>query len=122
MSCAKLSEKATSSSAEPEADVYSVIYDGNSNTGGDVPVDSQDYSESASVTVLGNTGLLVKTNYHFTGWNTAADGGGTSYTPGSNFVVGSSDVILYAQWASNTTTYIKIRSKGFYDFLRSNRF
>ena len=44
-------------------------------------VNSLDYG--ATVTVLGNTGSLVKTGYTFTGWNTAANGSGTSYTAGT---------------------------------------
>ena len=64
-------------------------------------------SAGATVTVLGNTGTLVKTGYTFAGWNTAANGSGTSYIAGNTFTMGSSNVTLYAQWtesASNTET------------------
>ncbi|HBX24438.1 MAG TPA: hypothetical protein DEF34_12535, partial [Desulfotomaculum sp.] len=50
---------------------YTVNYDGNSNTGGSPPTDSNAYYQGDTVTVLGNTGNLEKTGYTFTGWNTA---------------------------------------------------
>ena len=72
------------------SDTNTVTYDGNGNTGGTVPVDaSSPYLQGATVTVLGNTGTLVKTGYTFAGWNTAANGSGTSYTAGSHLCHGS---------------------------------
>ena len=82
---------------------YTVTYDGNVNTGGSVPVDSTEYSTGAIVTVLGNTGNLVKTGHTFAGWNTASDGSGTTYTTGMIFTIGTSDVTLYAKWVIGTT-------------------
>ena len=80
---------------------YSVIYDGNGSTGGSVPEDGNSYINGATVTVLGDTGGLVKTGgYTFLNWNTAADGSGTTYSAGNNFAMGSSNVTLYAQWAA----------------------
>ena len=84
---------------------YTVTYNGNGNTGGTVPVDgSSPYLQGATVTVLGNTGTLVKIGYTFAGWNTAANGSGTSYSPGNTFAMGSSNVTLYAQWTANAYT------------------
>ena len=77
---------------------YTVTYDGNGSTGGSVPVDSNSpYNSGATVTVLGNTGNLVRTNYTFNGWNTAAGGTGTDYTAGDTFSIGG-NTTLYAQW------------------------
>jgi uncharacterized repeat protein (TIGR02543 family) len=77
---------------------FTVTYDGNGNTGGTVPVDpSSPYQSGATVTVL-NKGALVKTGYTFTGWNTQADGSGLDQAAGSTFIMGTSDVTLYAQW------------------------
>ena len=86
---------------------YSVTYNGNGNTGGAVPTDATSYHITDTATVLGNTGTLVRTGYTFAGWNTAAGGGGTSYTGGDTFAIVSSDVMLYAQWTNNdyTVTY-----------------
>ena len=79
---------------------YSVTYDGNGDTGGAVPVDSMSpYYADVEATVLGNTGALVDTGYLFSGWNTQADGQGTSYSAGSTFDV-LADTVLYAQWTS----------------------
>jgi uncharacterized repeat protein (TIGR02543 family) len=83
---------------------YTVTYNGNGNTGGNVPTDSANYQNGATVTVLGNTGSLVRTNYAFSGWNTAANGSGTSYNPAQTFSMGSANVILYAKWAADSST------------------
>ncbi len=77
---------------------YSVVYNGNGSTGGNEPVDTNFYANGATVTVLGNTGNLIKTGRNFTGWNTAANGSGTARAAGSTFAIGSANVTLYAQW------------------------
>ena len=79
-------------------DTYTVTYNGNGNTGGTVPVDTNAYLQGATVTVLGNTGNLVKTDFTFNGWNTAADGSGTSYAVGATFAMPAGNVVLYARW------------------------
>jgi len=77
---------------------FTVTYDGNGSTAGTVPVDpSSPYQSGATVTVL-NKGALVKTGYTFTGWNTEANGSGLDQAAGSTFIMGTSDVTLYAQW------------------------
>lgn len=78
---------------------YSVTYNGNGNTSGFVPTDSLTYQQSATVTIKDNTGSLAKTGYTFAGWNTAADGSGTSYTTGATFAMVSTNITLYAKWA-----------------------
>ena len=77
---------------------YSVAYNGNTSTGGSVPTDGNTYANGASVSVLGNSGTLVKTGYTFNGWNTAADGSGTAQSAASTFTMGGAAVTLYAQW------------------------
>jgi uncharacterized repeat protein (TIGR02543 family) len=83
---------------------YTVTYSGNGSTGGTAPVDGSSYTNGQTVTVLGNTGSLVKTGYTFAGWNTAANGSGTSYAPAATFAMGSANVTLYAQWTASTYT------------------
>ena len=81
---------------------YTVTYDGNTSTGGTVPVDSAPYATGATVTVLGNTGSLVKSGgYHFVGWNTQPGGTGAGYSAGSTFAMGAANVTLYAQWTQH---------------------
>ena len=80
---------------------YTVTYDGNGNTSGSVPVGGNAYEEGQTVTVLGNTGNLVKAGYAFAGWNTVAGGSGTDYTDGTTFTMGTADIILYAKWGGS---------------------
>ena len=64
------------------------------------------YYVDALFTVLHNN-FLPPADTHFTGWNTAADGKGTSYAAGVSYPI-SNNVTLYAQWGSNnqyTVTY-----------------
>jgi len=82
--------------AGPET--YKVTYDANGATAGLVPADGTAYEEGETVTVLDNTGGLSRTGYSFVGWNTRSDGDGTSYAPGSTFVMGTADMPLYAEW------------------------
>ena len=78
---------------------YKVTYDGNGNTGGTAPADANWYAGGATVTVLGNTGALVKTGYTWTCWNTAADGSGTDYDSADTFAL-SAAATLYAKWTA----------------------
>lgn len=80
---------------------YTVTYNGNGNTGGDVPIDSNEYVSEAIATAANNTGLLSKTGYTFSGWNTNAEGTAVSYDEGDTFSIGSLDIILYAEWSPN---------------------
>lgn len=87
--------------------VYKVTYNGNGGTGGSVPTDSNNYAQDSTVTVLGNTGSLIKINVsgascRFNGWNTLADGSGTDYNAGSTFAIGLENVTLYAKWTPYT--------------------
>lgn len=86
---------------------YTVTYDANGATSGDAPSDATDYNDQTDfiVTVAG-VGELVKTGYSFTGWNTRADGSGTSYAAGATFVI-SGNVTLYAQWEAIVYTITK---------------
>ena len=77
-----------------------INFDGNGSTGG---------STASQQIAAGNTAPLnangfTRTGYAFTGWNTAADGSGTSYADGAGYTVtpatGDISVTLYAQWRS----------------------
>ena len=76
---------------------YTVTYNANGADSGTVPTDSTQYSDSGTVAVLGNTGNLTKAHASFNGWNTAADGSGSSYSAGDTFSIGE-NTTLYAQW------------------------
>lgn len=80
---------------------YTVTYDGNGHTSGTVPVDSSAYLQNTPVNVAENSGSLSKAGHTFTGWNTAANGLGTTYLPNAEFQMGVENVKLYAQWLIN---------------------
>lgn len=88
--------------ASTPSNTWTVTYNGNGATSGDVPTDATEYSATNStVTVLGNTGSLAKTGYTFAGWNTSADGTGTGYVAGDTFTI-TANTTLFAQWTVNT--------------------
>jgi uncharacterized repeat protein (TIGR02543 family) len=74
-----------------------VMYNANGATSGVVPSGSA-YSIGQTVTVSGNTGNLANSGYTFAGWNTAANGSGTTYSAGNTFSMPASEVTLYAVW------------------------
>jgi uncharacterized protein (TIGR02145 family)/uncharacterized repeat protein (TIGR02543 family) len=91
--------------------VYTITYLPNGNTSGTVPVDTNNYPNGATVTVLDNTGSLTRAGYTFAGWNTNSTGTGTDRAPGSTFAIGSANVTLYAKWAINKYI-VKFNSNG----------
>ena len=93
------------------APTSTVTYNGNGNTGGTVPTDSKNYLQGATVTVLGNTGSLTKTGYTFVGW--AANGSGTIYSSGQTLTMGSTNMILYAQWTALPTHTVTYNGNGY---------
>ena len=78
---------------------FSIIYDGNGNTGGSAPADPSSPYVRGSICELIDKGTLVKTSYAFTGWGTEPNGSGTNYAVGSMIPM-TSELILYAQWAA----------------------
>lgn len=88
------------------ATTYSVTYNGNSNSGGTAPTDPlSPYLNTSTVTVLGNTGNLTRTNHTFIGWSTNSNATVAQYTAGSTFTI-NSNTVLYAVWSPPlTVTY-----------------
>lgn len=82
---------------------YSVTYNANGATSGDVPEDDNEYESGDEVTVLGNTGNLAKTGNVWSGWNTNASGTGTTYQANNTFEI-TENTTLYAKWTPNTHT------------------
>jgi uncharacterized repeat protein (TIGR02543 family) len=79
-------------------DMYTITFDANGATGtGPSPVTDKIYG--ATITVP-SYGTLEKTGHTFNGWNTAEDGSGMSYAPGSDLTV-TGNTTLYAQWKAN---------------------
>lgn len=91
---------------------YTVTYNSNGALSGTVPTDTNSpYSSGSTVTVLGNTGTLVKTGYNFGGWNTLANGTGTAYAAGATFTI-TANTTLYAQWTALPTYTITYQGNG----------
>ena len=88
--------------AEPA--LVTIAFNGNGATSGSM--DSLHIPAGSSQTLPSNT--FARTNYDFIGWNTAADGSGTSYADGADYTVtpatGDATVTLYAQWEQIPTT------------------
>ncbi len=76
---------------------FNVYYNANGGSG-TMNDENNPYKYNSSVTVLANT--FTRSNYRFIGWNTAANGSGTSYAVGATFTMPAHDVTLYAQWQS----------------------
>lgn len=76
---------------------YYVTYNGNGADGG-FTTDEASHASGSNVTVKTNGNGFTKTGYRFTGWNTAADGTGTSYAAGGTITGISGNMTLYAQW------------------------
>ena len=97
-----------------------VTYQGNQNTGGSAPTDAISYNQGNEVTILGNSGSLVKSEYTFDGWNTKADGTGTSYEEGETFTIGSQSVTLYAEWTPLPSIKAVAAGSGFSYILKND--
>lgn len=56
------------------------------------------YNSGDLVTVASNTGNLARAGFTFLGWNSAPDGSGTTYTPGTGTFTIATSLTLYADW------------------------
>ena len=86
-------------------------YNANATYGGSGTAPSSSgtyYTPFSSANIVGNTGSFTNTTSPvFAGWNTLANGSGTSYPVGSNITMPSSgNVDLYAQWIPAGGPYI----------------
>ena len=83
------------------ANTYTVTFEANGGTGS---MDAQTFTYDVEQNLTANT--FTRTGYTFAGWNTQADGNGTSYADGVDGSQMPADnggtVILYAQWTINT--------------------
>ena len=82
--------------AEPA--LVTIVFDGNGATSGSM--DSLRIPAGSSQTLPSNT--FTRTNYNFIGWNTAANGSGTSYADAASLTTTAAQagqtITLYAQW------------------------
>jgi len=90
---------------------YKISYNGNGSTGGTAPSDNNGYASGSKATVLGS-GSLVRTGYAFGGWNTKADGTGTTFAQGSQYTLTAENVTLYAKWNLIPTYKVTYNGNG----------
>ena len=85
--------------------IYTVTFEPNGGIGTMAP---QVFTEGVAQNLTLNA--FTREGFTFTGWNTAADGSGTSFADGAS-VTASSNAVLYAQWKAvpvvNPLTIIK---------------
>ena len=83
---------------------YTINFDGNGSTSGSTASMSMTYDVTKNLT---NNGFS-KSGYHFSGWNTKADGSGTSYYNQQSVknltTTHGATITLYAQWDTNSYT------------------
>lgn len=78
----------------PDNSLYYIRFEANGGTGS---MNAQFFPNNVAQTVSSNT--FVRNGYMFVGWNTAADGTGTSYAPDAVLTL-TQNIILYAQWTT----------------------
>ena len=73
---------------------YTLSFNGNGSTGGSTTAQSMLYNTPTPLNLNGFT----RTGYTFAGWNTLANGTGTSYANQASYTIGAGNNTLYAQW------------------------
>ena len=81
-----------------EASSFTVSYNATGGTG-----EPADQSKTTGVDLTLSSTVPTWTGHTFSEWNTAADGRGTSYSPGGTYAT-DADVVLYAIWTTDTYT------------------
>ena|GEM_PF-1621011 len=88
----------------PASPTYAVDYDANGGSGSHADTG---LTSGSDYVILGQPATgITRDGYTFKGWNTKADGSGTSYAPGDTITI-TEDLTLYAQWektSSGSTT------------------
>ena len=84
-----------------------VTFNGNGATGGSMNPQVINTSGSGNPSGALNLNAFTRAGYRFTGWNTAADGSGTSYADGATYTAttsGDTAITLYASWTFDGPT------------------
>ena len=91
------------------ASIFMVTFNAN---GGSGTMNSQEFTENEPQNLTANA--FTRTGYTFSGWNTQANGSGTSYTDGQSVTLTTAGLTLYAQWTANqyTITFDKQNGTG----------
>ena len=88
-----------------EAVIYRIAYDVNGADSGAAPNDATEYIYGTKATLADNSGGMALEGHIFGGWNTAANGSGTTYVPGSSLTI-MGGLTLYAMWVPREQVYV----------------
>ncbi len=96
----------------PVGGPFILTYNAGNGGGGTPPVAPTSYSAGSPANVVGNTGSFTNaTSPVFNGWNTLANGSGTSYPAGSKITM-TANTTLYAQWGNNPPVTVTYNGNG----------
>ena len=68
-------------------------------------------TQIANVPTALTANAFTRTGYTFSGWNTAAGGGGTAYANGATYAF-AADITLYAQWTALPNHTVTFNANG----------
>ena len=92
---------------------YSLTYNAGTGGTGTAPASPTSYDSNSPANILGNTGSYTNSDPTkiFYGWNTLANGTGTSYPVGSTITMNANKT-LYAQWGSLPLLTVTYNANG----------
>ena len=88
---------------------YTITFNAN---GGEGSMEPQHFEVGVDTAL--NTNAFTRENYKFTGWNTAADGSGATYSDGGAILELTGDMTLYAQWQIWNGWFTDVNGKQYY--------
>ena len=94
---------------------YTITYNSTNSTSGTAPAAATFITGSSPHLISTNTGNLARTSFSFSGWNTAADGSGTTYlATGLVPVSPTANLVLHPRWIALkfTVTYYGNNNTG----------
>ena len=108
---------------------YTISYDANGGTGTPSPQTKEKNVSLTLSSIAPSKNYIIQYNANggsvspaskgvsctFNNWNTATDGSGTAYVPGSSYTA-NADATLYAQWTNPTAGTLATPSRSGYDF------
>lgn len=100
---ARQGSNASSEAVASTCEAGKICYDGNGNTSGSM----SDQSASSNTDTILTAPNFARSGYGFAGWNTQADGFGTTYGPNETITTGdlsSTGLQLYAKWIKSSGT------------------
>ena len=88
---------------------YTITFNAN---GGEGSMEPQRFEVGVDTAL--NTNAFTRTDYKFTGWNTAADGSGAAYADEGAILELTGDMTLYAQWQIWNGWFTDVNGKQYY--------